>query len=331
MTVTRNDVARAAGVSPAVVSYVMNEGSRPVATQTRLRVLRAIEELGYRPDPVARSMRTRKSSSLGLVLPDITQTYFARVTQALTNATNAQGLSLSVATSNGHLADERQSLAELARRRVDAAILMSVDPLQDFSWAEAMPMPILLVDRPAVAAATARAAVQHLMQHGCTRIAHVTGMGATVSDHRRREGVRSAILEAGLEADADGMVAAVENSYQGGYHAGVALLARGNRPDAVVIDAPSQAIGFLRACVDQGVSVPDDLLVVAHEVGQVGPFLRPRLSSIDSLIEDVAARAISTLEGVADQRGIVLLSEKADFDFNLRESCGHKDEAEATH
>lgn len=324
MTVTRNDVARAAGVSPAVVSYVTNEGSRPVAPATRERVQRAIDQLGYHPDPVARSMRTRKTSAVGLVLPDITQAYFARVTQALTNAARVEGLTLTVATSNGDPALERQSLAELARRRVDGAILMSIDPLQDFTWANELSIPILLVDRPAVATETAAAAVRHLADHGCRRIAHVTGRGDAGHDIRRKEGWAAAMRQAGLGDDEHRVVAEVDGSFEGGYQAGVALLSdRGTRPDGVVIDTPARALGFLRAAADLDVDVPGDLLVIAHEVGQLGPFTSPRLSSIDSIIEDVAVRSLRALRDLAGVRGMTPLDEHVGFELNLRESCGH--------
>lgn len=116
MAVTRNDVARAASVSAAVVSCVVNGGPRPVSEAARARVLKAITELGYRPDGVARYLRTGSTRSIGLVLPDISLSYFAEMTQRLSDLSDARGHQLLVSTFCGTNA---RPAREPSRRRAE--------------------------------------------------------------------------------------------------------------------------------------------------------------------------------------------------------------------
>lgn len=322
MVVTRKDVALAAGVSPAVVSYVINGGPRPVAPTTKARVLRAVDELGYTPDPVARSMRTRRTNVIGLVLPDITYSYFSVVTQRMSIEAQERGLSVTVATSNGSLAAERRHVGELTARRVDALILMSVDPTQDFGWAAELPIPILVVDRPAAAAASAAAALQHLLNHGCRRIAHLTGPADALIVQRHTPGWNRALET--LDDRVSRTFLFTPGTLEGGYGAGEELFAQSVMPDGVVIGTAPQALGFLRAAADFGVSIPRDMLVIAHDVGGAGQFSTPRLSSVDSIVEDVAHRALRALDEAGSAHGVRFLDEDDGFFLRLRESCGHE-------
>ena len=109
-------MAQRAGVSTAVVSYVLNNGPRPVSAATRTRVLAAIEELGYQRDGVARMLALGRSSTLGLVVPDIVMPYFGRLSQAISSLAFAQGLELLVATTDWDLTKEQANLRALVER-----------------------------------------------------------------------------------------------------------------------------------------------------------------------------------------------------------------------
>jgi LacI family transcriptional regulator len=321
VAVTRNDVARAAGVSSAVVSYVLNDGPRPVSVGARQRVLDAIEQLGYRRDSVARSMRTRTTQSIGFVLPDITLSYFASMTQHITEAARFHGLTVIVATSNGSLAVERKHLTDLAGRRVDGVILMSVDPTQDLSWAQQYGLPVLMVDRPLAAINIAAAATTHLVEHGLERIGRVAAPADHALTQRRDAGWLKSLRSHGLSEDAR-LVAHTEVSTEGGYRAATQLLLGEQLPDGIVVDAAPQTAGFLRAAADLGVAIPGDLSLVACDFGSAGEYSVPRVSSVDSPIESIAARAVEAIRTAEPTAGLITITDE-EFVLHARESCGH--------
>lgn len=319
--VTRNDVARAAGVSSAVVSYVLNDGPRGVSAGARERVLAAIDELGYRRNSVARSMRTRKTNSIGFVLPEIAVSYFSVMTHRIAEIARSRGLSLIVATSNGDIDVEREHLVELAGRQVDGIILMSVDPSRDLSWTGDLGMPVLLVDRPQVAAEASEAATRHLLDHGCRRIARLTSLPGELFTRRRDIGWERALRAGGVDP-ATAVVAHAATSAAAGYTASRALLSGPEIPDGVVLDHPAHASAFLRAAADLDVAVPGDVAVVATEVGDSAEYSVPRLTSVDSPLDEIAERAVDTITASPSGARLLFL-DGADFTLTERESCGH--------
>ena len=319
MKVTRKDVARAAGVSPSVVSYVMNDGPRPVSTSNRRRVLAAIEELGYRRNSVARAMRTRKTNSIGLVLPDISVAYFSAITQRITEKARAGGLSVIVATSNGSLDVEREHLRELAARQVDGVILMSVDPAQDLGWASDLGTPVLVIDRPIVAVQGTIAALEHLLSHRRRRLARLTGPENDLMTTRRDTGWATVLAQYAIDP-ADVVVMRTELSAEAGYAAARAMLTHPKRPDAVLVESPLHAPAFLRAAADLALDIPSDVSVITFEYGREAEFTVPRLSSVDSPLDQIASEAVETIRAAsADDR--LLSLDGTDFTLSERESC----------
>lgn len=318
MSVTRNDVARVAGVSSAVVSYVLNNGPRPVSAAARQRVLAAIDELGYRRNNVARSMRTRTTESIGFVLPEISLTYFSVMTHRITEAARARHLSVAVATSNGSIDVEREHLAGLSARQVDGIILMSVDPEQDFSWADGLGVPILLVDRPVVAVEGMVTAAEHLLARGCRRLGRLCGREDEILTRRRDAGWTRA-LEAHRIAPTDTVVARAGRSEHEGYLAARQLLAAAERPDGVIVDYPPHAPALLRAAADLGISIPDHVAVVAIEYGPAAEFTVPRLTSVDSPLDEIAELAVEAI-AAASPNDRLLPFGNSTFTLNVRES-----------
>lgn len=320
MVVTRDDVARAAGVSSAVVSYVLNDGPRPVSAAARQRVLDAIEQLGYRRNSIARSMRTQTTESIGFVLPDIAMAYFATMTQRITEMARQRGLGVIVATSNGSTEIEREHLKDLAERRVDGVILMSVDPLQELIWAGELGMPVLVVDRPAVASAGTAAATTHLLTHGRRRLSRLAGPAEQSITIRRAVGWHGALTDAGID-EATTTVVHAPLTESAGYDSARSLLTARERPDAVVVDSPSHALALLRAAADLGIDVPGDVAVVACEIGSAAEYLVPRLTSVDSPLDQVAERAVDAIAAASPDDRLLSL-DGTEFELHVRESCG---------
>lgn len=328
MRVTRKDVAQAAGVSPSVVSYVMNNGPRPVSTLNRERVLAAIEELGYRRNSVARAMRTRKTNSIGLVLPDISIAYFSAITQRITEIARTAGLSVIVATSNGSTDLEREHVTELAARQVDGVILMSVDPAQDLTWTADLGMPVLVVDRPVVAVKSTVAAVEHLLSHHPQRIARLAGPEHDLTTRRRDTGWAIVLAQHSIDP-ANVIVTRAELSAEAGYATAYALLANPVRPDGVLVDSPVHASAFLRAARDLKLDVPADVTVITCEYGKDAEFTVPRLTSVDSPLDQIASRAVQTITAASPDDRLLTL-DGTEFSLTVRESCAEMHVTSAT-
>jgi LacI family transcriptional regulator len=321
MAVTRDDVARAAGVSNAVVSYVLNDGPRPVAQATRARVLAAIAELGYRRDGLARSLRTGVTHSIGFVLPDVTVSYFATMMQHITETASAHGYQVLVGTSGWDLQAEQRELAELAERRVGGIILMSVDPDRDLSALRGLGVPVLVVDRPEAAVASARAATEHLLAvHGCKRIAYIAGPAQNTTAQRRIDGWMNAIA-ARMGAER-GPICHEVLTREGGYRAGMSLLPDLAAGDGLVVDTTAQAEGFLRAAHECGVKVPDELPLITYEgLDGWSAYGTPALTTIDSPIDEIAAEAVEIITQATPADRLLTLT-RHDFALIARESCG---------
>src|SRR5690606_31659538 len=128
--VTRDDVARRAGTSPAVVSYVLNNGPRPVAAATRARVEAAVAELGYRPNLVAKALRSARSNTIGLVVPDSTESFFTELVHAVERAAHAEGMLVLLGNSGFSPVQERRYAQTLAGMRVNGLLLVQAEVVE---------------------------------------------------------------------------------------------------------------------------------------------------------------------------------------------------------
>jgi LacI family transcriptional regulator, galactose operon repressor len=322
-SVTRSDVARRAGVSTAVVSYVVNNGPRPVAAATRMRVLAAMSELGYRPNATARALRLRRASAVGLVVPDISNIYFGSLAGVLSSRAFDAGLALLLGDSENSLARESAQIESLVGRQVDGLIIISLDP---GSSADTGGIPTVYLDMRTQADQSviaidnyggARLAVEHLEAHGRTRIAHIGGpIGGPGADERHR-GWRDAVLACGLELD-ESLVRRREFSRLGGFEAGGELLRLPDPPDAVFVSSDVQALGLLSAAHRLGVTVPRAVAVISFDGTEDAVFSDPPLTAIEQPVEEIAAAALNAVLDQHDEpvRTYVRVT------LTARESCG---------
>jgi LacI family transcriptional regulator len=340
--VTRTDVARRAGVSSAVVSYVVNSGPRNVAPETRERVLNAIEELGYRPNASARALKRGVSETLGLIISDITNPFFSEYSHAIEEAAAERGLSViftnsglagnaaAAVTSTG--ADVMGTEADLIRRMilrgVDGLLLASIFDVPDLDDARAAGIPVVLLDRsmPVTGHASvgtnflsaSRTAVEHLIGHGHQRIGVVTGFtgGSTTTDRER--GWRDALTAAGLPL---GPMIRAPYSRGGGFEAGVRLLELdpADRPTAVFVLSDEMSIGFMNAVHRAGLRIPEDIAVVSFDGSSESTFSWPPLTTMRQPVREMAHAAVDLLTR-RDAASHVHFT----FDAQLivRQSCG---------
>ncbi len=341
--ITRNDVARRAGVSTAVVSYVVNDGPRPVAAETRLRVQAAMAELHYRPNAVARSLKTRRTGVIGLILPDTANSYFAQLLREVELAAAELGFALLVANSMSDPAREQSYAHAFLDRRVDGVVLVCADP--DTPVVDVVAgagVPLVTVDRGTTAAASTvrvdnvgggELATRHLVEHGHRRIAVVQGPSTLPNAVDRRTGWAKAMTAAGLPVPRDLVGATDGFSRRAAYDAAVRLLSGRRPPTAVFATADEHALGVYRAARATGRRVPDDLAVVSFDSAETAPYLVPGLTAVRQPVAAMAALAVRRLvEQLAEQLaeppadGPAAPTEDVfDVDLVLRGSCGCPD------
>jgi LacI family transcriptional regulator len=325
--VTRTTVAKHAGVSTAVVSYVLNNGPRPVAAQTREKVLRSIAELGYRPNSVARALKIQRTLTFGLLVPDISNPYFAELSKAVEDVAFSRGYALLVANSSNDPARELSQLRALRARQADGLLVVRTSSAAPLIEEVANGPPMVLLDRaddnddcPSVVADNfggARAGVEHLISHGHKRIACIAGPSDVPAALDRERGWGAALKAARLSKR--GGVLRTAFSRDGGYMAARELLTRADRPTAIFASSDQQGIGVLRACYELGLRVPEDVAVLAFDGTRQAEFTAPPLSVVRQDVMTIAELAIGILLDTPAEHPQHLT---APFTLIARHSCG---------
>ena len=297
--VTRNDVATAAGVSTAVVSYVLNDGPRPVSAATRRKVEAAIQALGYRPDGRARSLKLGRTHALGLILPDAANPFFAELARAVERAAAREGHALLICNTSDRPTDEERYLDDLTRRRVDGMIVVSARTDTDLSAWVRTTTPIVAMDRlpDDTNVSTVRfahdkgasTATRHLLGHGRERIALIAGPAHLAVTEARTAGWHRAAPARDGHA---GVPVHAPFTYLGGYRAARTLLSRDDRPDAILASADVQAVGVISAAAHLGVRIPDELAVASIDGTRAAAFANPSLTTVRQPVDQMAACAV---------------------------------------
>ncbi len=305
MARTIKDVAARAGVSFTTVSHVLN-GTRRVSEESRWRVERAVAELGYVPSALARSLKTSETHVLGVLVPNITNPFFAELMRGVEDAARGQGYSVFLCNCDDDPARQLGYVQRLLARRVDGLLLAnSAAEASTVSGAlKQTPVPTVVVDR-AVAGLDAdlvrvdntggaRLATEHLLGLGHRRIACLAGPLAFEVSRARVAGWREALAAAGI-TPAPGWLVEGPYSPAQGHAATLGLLA--DHPEITAICAGNDllGIGALRAAAERGVAVPRQLSVIGFDGIELGGFVHPGLSSVGEDIRAIGERAAAVL------------------------------------
>jgi len=298
------DVAERAGVSVTTVSHVVNE-TRSVSDELRGRVLLAMEELGYQPNVLARSLRRKKTHTIGIIIPDSSNPFFAEVARGVEDTSFEQGYSVILCNSDDDLDKELLYTNVLAEKQVDGILFMAAGVSTEHIRAlQARSMPLVVVDRdiPGVAVDSvftdnARGgwlATRHLVDLGHRRIGCIAGPLDVTSSAERITGYRQALAEGGIPRD-DQLVVKGDFQYQSGYQAAQQLLAIDDPPTAIFACNDLMAVGAISAVLVLGRAVPADLSVVGFDDVSLSSFTNPPLTTIAQPKYDMGLLAMTML------------------------------------
>jgi len=304
---TIRDVARRAEVSVASVSRVLT-GAGAVTEATRARVLEAVEALQYVPHSGARSLSTSKTSTVGVILPDLYGEYFSELIRGMDVGARALGYHLIVSSSHDD-ADEASAAIRSMRGRVDGLIVLSPHlGAANLASSLAGRLPVLLMNggadagRPSIVVDNhggAVAAVEHLIATGRRRIAHIAGPAGNLEAEARLAGYLEAMAAAGLPTTVvDGAFTKAS-----GHDAGAKLAAMAERPDAVFAANDNMAIGALLALEEAGLRAPEDVAIVGFDDVPLASLVRPALTTLRINIADMGRGALERLVKLIESAG----------------------------
>lgn len=297
--VTRKDVAERAGVSVAVVSYVVNDGPRPVSPATRAKVEKAIEELGYYPNELARSLTRKQTATIGLIIPSLTNPVFAEIAESLERVCTAAGYTVMLSGTGRDPHKEKMLAKTLRSKQVDGVVIIpSQHPqivIAPFQQAH-IPTVVLehnLPDTHCIAIDDrqgGRLATQHLLALGHRRIAMIKREPYSALSYLRAVGYREMLEEAGLPFDPT-LVIESKAGQVAGYTSMQQLLTLPNPPTAVFTHNDVLAMGAMRAIHDTGLTVPNDISVVGYDNTISAAYLNPRLTTVKFPVTEMGRRA----------------------------------------
>jgi len=297
--VTGKDVAKRAGVSVATVSYVINDGPRPVSPETQAKVQKAIEELGYFPNELARSLTRKQTATIGLMVPNLKNPVYAEIAESFESVCTASGYTVMLTGTDRDLAKEQQLAETLRSKQVDGVVILpSEEPysfLKLFQQAN-IPMVVLehdLADTHCIVIDDrqgGRLAMQHLLSLGHRRIALIQRETLSPHGHLRGLGCREMLEESGIPLD-PALVIVGKAGQAAGYAAMQQWLALPNPPTAVFAHNDMLAVGAIRAVFDAGLTVPADISVVGHDDTSIIDYLNPRLTTVKFPVTEMGRRA----------------------------------------
>jgi LacI family transcriptional regulator len=306
--VTIRDVAREAGVSTSTASRVLDERLPPSRTAAADRVRKTAAELGYVRDPLASGLRRAGTSTVGVIVPRLTDTVMAILYEEIAGAAAARGLFAVVATTGDRPEAERVAVQSLVRRRVDGIIRTTarLDAPLHLDEATSATKQVLALRSDGVLPAAVGddqlggyLATRKLIDLGHRRIGLVSGPEYATSAARRRDGYVSALEESGIEVDTTIMVGD-SFSMEAGERAGHDLFDRPDRPTAVFAVNDNTAFGVLAAAAARGLRVPDDVSLIGYnDIPVVGRLPVP-LTTVRVPFGQIAAGALQLLLDATD-------------------------------
>lgn len=284
--ITIYDVAREANVSMATVSRVVN-GNPNVKPTTRKKVMEVIDRLGYRPNAVARGLASKKTTTVGVIIPDISSMIFAELARGIEDIATMYNYNIILSNSDQNMDKELRLLNTMLGKQVDGIVFMSGNITEEhISEFEKSPVPIVLAGAmeetgriPSVNIDHEQAvydAINTFIEQGHKKIAMLIGpLHEPVNSERKMAGYKRALSEAGIEFNED-FVQEGDYTYDSGIEAFEKFLELDIKPSAVFVASDEMALGVVHGAEDKGYTIPDDFEVITSENTKLSLMVRPQ-------------------------------------------------------
>lgn len=305
MNVTIYDVAREANVSMATVSRVVN-GNPNVKPSTRKKVLEVIEKLGYRPNAVARGLASKKTTTVGVIIPDISSIFYSELARGIEDIATMYKYNIILSNSDQNKDKELHLLNTMLGKQVDGIVFMSGNITDEHvEQFDKSPAPIVLAasieNDNAVPSVTinyeqaAFDAVTALIEKGHTRIAHVAGPQVEpINGVKKLAGYRKALEKANLSYNEE-LVVVGDYTYDSGIEAFEKINEFADKPTAIFVGTDEMALGVIHGAQDLGINIPNDLEVIGFDNTRLAMMVRPQLTTVVQPMYDIGAVAMRLL------------------------------------
>ncbi len=308
MRPTISDIARIANVSKATVSRVINHKSQGVSTETKERILKIIDELGYLPNTLARSIVVDETKTLGLVIPDLTNPFFPQMVRGIIQRASQEGYTVFLCDCGNDPETEAKYVMSLIEKRVDGVILASsadcktasMDSLKHYG------VPVVQVDR-VIGDSSASVAIdnrkgmfeatQRFIQMGHRHIAFLGGPKGVSTTIQRFSGYRDALEASGIEVNKE-LITYGDFSISSGREMMKTLISRHPEITAVIACCDLIAIGAVKTLIRHGISIPDQCEIIGFDGIEVSDVFDPCISTVRQPIDEMAEEAVKLLIGI---------------------------------
>ncbi|WP_421920447.1 LacI family DNA-binding transcriptional regulator [Marinifilum sp.] len=326
--VTIKDIAEKLNISVSTVSRALKNNPE-ISLQTREAVQKLAKELKYQPNPLAVALKTQKSNTIGVVVPQIVSSFYASVVKGIEQVADEFGYQVFVSSSNENMEKEEKNVNGFLNMRMDGIILSlsrATNTYDHIHKIQDMGVPMVLFDRTskelevskvvADDAAAAHSAVLHLIEGGAKRISFLTGPEYMLFGRNRMRGYKMALEEKGLPID-ETLISRCDFTVEDAKKAVLELLKRSNRPDAFFAINDDLAIGAIAAAKELGLKIPEEVAVVGFSNSRRSRYMEPSVSTMDQNPKQVGREAakllFDQLENKPDSKAIKEVVVQADL------------------
>lgn len=331
---TIRDIAERCGVSPTTVSLILNNRENTISEKTKEKVIRVAKEYDYVPNGIARSLATRKSHTIGVIIPDISNNFFSESVKSIQIELDRYGYTMLLCNSEEKYVNDIKYIKLLANRQVDGFILtMSAESLTNGNWKNikdliaSLKIPTVLYDRyypgeePKVFVDNAKGAYEltnYLLEKGHRKIGLITGPVNLISSRGRMEGVVAALNEAGIPINEEYIYHA-NYDVESGRKGAQALL---GKVTAIFAFNDMQAYGVLETARERGISVPEQLSVAGFDDIFYSNVLNSPLTTVSQPIEEMSKELCRLLIKTINQEALELRESSIPGKLVIRDSVG---------
>ena len=332
--VTIKDIAEKLKISVSTVSRALKD-NHEISAKTRKKVQDLAKQLGYRPNPLAVALKTHKSHSIGVIVPQIVSTFYATVVKTIEEVADGYGYNVLVISSNENFQKEQKSVDVLLANRADGIIMALSHETKEFDHVKQIQesgIPVVLFDRTTSSVegvsrvvtdgvTAAFQAIQHLVSVGCKRIAILTGPEQIAIGGKRMEGYQKALEANHISIKENYIRYCSDFTVQAGKEATLQMLEMRERPDAIFGITDDLAIGAIEAIKEKGYNIPQDIAVVGFSNTKRSRYMNPTVSSINQFPEKIGKTAAELLfEQLTNSRHAKIRKEVVNCELIVRES-----------